>query len=43
MSCGRAKRTWMRTWRASHFTTIFGKAKELLAEPLEVNLLTELQ
>jgi quinol monooxygenase YgiN len=26
-----------------HFTTIFGKAQELLAEPLEVNLLTELQ
>jgi quinol monooxygenase YgiN len=26
-----------------HFTTIFGKAQDLLAEPLEVNLLTELQ
>jgi len=27
----------------SHFTTIFGKAKELLAEPLEVNVLTEME
>jgi quinol monooxygenase YgiN len=27
----------------SHFTTIFAKAKELLAEPLEVNLLTEVE
>jgi quinol monooxygenase YgiN len=26
-----------------HFTTIFAKAKELLAEPLEVNLLTEVK
>ena len=28
---------------SSHFTEIFGKAKELLKEPLEVNFLQEIQ
>jgi quinol monooxygenase YgiN len=28
---------------SSHFHDVFGKAKALLAEPLEVNLLTEVQ